>query len=350
MPKIFGSHHTDPAIRALISDLAATGLLLSEIASLVNVSISTVQRSIKHGKERGHHQDAPRSGRPPKLDERSLRHLNLILERDRRQPLCNVTSAVNNFLSSPVAPRTIQRTIHAKLDMSSCMACKKPYLDPKHRLERKKWAQEKLGWDMTNWSRVIWTDEATVEIGKESRAIRVWRRAGERYKESCLAPTFKSGRQSLMVWGCMAYGRLGPLIRIPKDQKKAINYINLVLAGPLWDVYSELYEERGVVKVVEDGAPVHTAMISRKFRTDHHIDTLEHPAQSPDVNPIEHVWKHLKVMVNKRLVRPRNLEELWEALSEEWAKIDIEFINRLVESMPNRVQAVYSTQGGPTKY
>ena len=203
---------------------------------------------------------------------------------------------------------------------------------------------------MTNWSRVIWTDEASVEIGKESRTIRVWRRIGERYKENCLAPTFKSGRQSLMVWGCMAYGRLGPLIRIPKDQKSAADYVNLVLSGPLWDFYSELYEERGIMKVVEDGAPIHRAEVSKAFRTSYDMDILDHPAQSPDVNPIEHVWKHLKVMINKRLARPRKLEELWIALLEEWGRIDVEFINSLVESMPDQVEAVSKAKGGPTKY
>src|ERR1700738_3894665 len=65
----------------------------------------------------------------------------------------------------------------------------------------------------------IWTDEASVEIGKESRVVWVWRRPGERYDEKCTVPTFKPGRQSLMIWGGIAHGRLGPLIRIPKGEK-----------------------------------------------------------------------------------------------------------------------------------
>ena len=119
-------------------------------------------------------------------------------------------------------------------------------------MARKNWAQEKRGWDSTNWSRIIWTDEASVEIGKESRVVRVWRRPGERFMERCLAPTFKSGHQCLIVWGCIAYGRRGPLVRIPKDCRTGADYTKLVLAGPLWDFYTELYEERGVVKVMED--------------------------------------------------------------------------------------------------
>src|SRR5436190_24134820 len=102
--------------------------------------------------------------------------------------------------------------------------------------------------------------------------------------ERCLAPTFKSGRQCLMVWGCIAYGRRGPLVRIPKDCRTGADYTKLVLAGPLWDFYTELYEERGVVKVMEDGAPIHRSAPAKMFCSTHHMDTLEHPAQSPDIN------------------------------------------------------------------
>ena len=56
------------------------------------------------------------------------------------------------------------------------------------------------------WERIIWTDEASVEVGKDSRECLVWRRPGERYEQDCLAPTFKSGRKSIMVWGCISYG------------------------------------------------------------------------------------------------------------------------------------------------
>ena len=60
-----------------------------------------------------------------------------------------------------------------------------------------------------------------------------------------------------MVWGCIAYGRLGPLIIIPKDRRKAVHYIQDILSGLLLDIYQKLSEERGVMKVVEDGAMVH---------------------------------------------------------------------------------------------
>ena len=112
----------------------------------------------------------------------------------------------------------------------------------------------------------------------------------------------------------------------------------------------ELSEERGLVAVMEDGAPTHCCKLAQEFRTDHHMETIPHPAQSPDVNPIEHVWKHLKVKVNQRPVRPQGIDQLWSVLLEEWEKIDIGFINCLIDSMSDHVQAVYKAKGGSTKY
>jgi hypothetical protein len=146
-----------------------------------------------------------------------------------------------------------------------------------------------------------------------------------------------------MVWACFSHGRLGPLVRIPKDKRTGADYVQNVLAGTLWDFYSELYEEKGRVAIVEDGAPIHRSKLAKTFRAEHLIEVLPHPAQSPDLNPIEHIWTRLKTGINRRPVIPKNVDELWVALQEEWAKVDIDFINNLVKSMPDRVQAVTSS-------
>jgi transposase len=350
MPKITGKENTTPQLCALIYSKHQEGMTTGDIATFVNAHPQTIQRIIKNYNERGHHDDAPRTGRPHKLDERALRHIKISLEGNRRQCLSNLTSDINNALTSPVHPDTVHRTIHTQLGMNACVAAKKPFLKPIHKKERLFWARTYRNWEQEDWKHIIWTDEASVELEKGSSVVWVWRRPGERYLDKCLTPTFKSGRQSLMIWGCIAYGRIGPLIRIPKDQKTGADYVDLVLGGPLLDIYMELSEERGLVAVMEDGAPVHRCNLAKNFRTRHKIDIFPHPAQSPDLNPIEHVWKKLKVQINQRDIRPKTVDEMWEALQEEWQKIDVEFINKLISSMPNRAEAVYMAKGGSTKY
>lgn len=350
MTKQLGSKNTNPHLQSLICNMAHSGIPTSQIALDLKCSQHTVQEILRRGKERGFYEDAPRSGRPSKLSDRAIRHLKINIEANRRQTLANITHDLNLSLPSPVAPSTVRRAMEVHENLSSHMAAKKPFLTHRQKRARMIWAKEHVKWGMVNWERVIWTDEASVEIGLESRACLVWRRPGERYDERCLAPTFKSGRQSLMVWGCITYGRRGPLIRIPKERRKGVDYVDLVLSGPLWDFYLEESEEKGAVLVMEDGAPTHKSHVARDFCSLHSMESISHPAQSPDLNPIEHVWKKLKTLVNQRPHLPRSLDDLWVALQEEWEKIDVDFINGLINSMPNRAQAVYRSRGGHTKY
>ena len=47
--------------------------------------------------------------------------------------------------------------------------------------------------------------------------------------------------------------------------------------------------------------------------------------------------------------RPHSADELWKALSEEWEAIDQHTIDRLIDSMPERLQSVIKAQGSHTK-
>ena len=54
--------------------------------------------------------------------------------------------------------------------------------------------------------------------------------------------------------------------------------------------------------------------------------------------------------IRRRLKPPTNLEEMQDALREEWAAIPLQLIRRLILSMRRRCQAVIQAQGGHTKY
>ena len=63
------------------------------------------------------------------------------------------------------------------------------------------------------------------------------------------------------------------------------------------------------------------------------IETLPCPTWSPDLNPVEPLWDYLGRQVQARDPPVRNLQELEQALNEEWQRIPLEHIRRLVASM-----------------
>ncbi|KIJ09617.1 hypothetical protein PAXINDRAFT_87233 [Paxillus involutus ATCC 200175] len=74
------------------------------------------------------------------------------------------------------------------------------------------------------------------------------------------------------------------------------------------------------------------------------------PAQSPDLNPIEHAWGYLKRRLAEHEHPPNGMEQLWERIEVEWNKIPAAMCQGLIESMPRRVKAVLKAKGGSTKY
>jgi hypothetical protein len=169
----------------------------------------------------------------------------------------------------------------------------------------------------------------------------VWRMPGEQYLPACVAPTVKSGRDGITVWGCFSRNWLGPLVilhgNIITEGYKDIltNYVQSMVEDQFGD--DDCYQH--------DNAPCHKSRF-----VDNNIPEMAWPAQSPDLNPTKHLWDELEYRLCSRLQRPTSLTALATALQEEWAAILPETFRQLVQSLPGRVRAVIKAKGGPTRY
>ncbi|GFU56770.1 transposable element Tcb1 transposase [Trichonephila clavipes] len=98
----------------------------------------------------------------------------------------------------------------------------------------------------------------------------------------------------------------------------------------------------------QGNAMCHTAASVHAWFEEHQDEftVLPWPANSPDLNPIEHLWDHLDRVVRAMDPQPRYLTQLATALESAWLNIPENPFRDLSDSLPARLAAVRSAKGG----
>ncbi|KAL0957301.1 hypothetical protein HGRIS_014897 [Hohenbuehelia grisea] len=225
---------------------------------------------------------------------------------------------------------------------------KKPWLSKKHIAARQKWAGAHSFETMMFWRRMVFSDESKFNLFGSDGKLYCRRRVGEALLERNVKKVVKHGGGNIQVWGCITWDGPGRLHRV-EGRMNAVQFCDILSESLLGSLADYELEPRDVV-FQQDNDPKHTSKLAKKWFKDHKLELLPWPASSPDMNIIENVWDTVDARVRARKPLPRNLEELWEALQEEWAKLDLAYIRHLYESMPRRVNALWTARGKYTKY
>lgn len=327
-----------PVERGAIKAYKDTGKSNREIARLLKRSEKAVRNCLlqKDGVPR-----KKRPGRPRKLTERDARHIfRLATVKDMSATEIAKTLAVKP--SKDTVLRALRNNRYAKYSKRKSA----PDLKPHHKAARLAFAT-KYKAEKKFWLSVLFTDEKKFNLDGPDGFRFYWRDLRAQPK---LMSKRVNGGGSVMIWAGVSWHGKTSLV-ILKGKQNAVKYTETLRENAL-SCLSEMQENMGGAKPIlqQDNASIHAAKLTRAFLEENGVTTLEWPAKSPDFNIIENVWGLLarRVYANGRQFdRPTDLER---QISIEWSKIDQEYIQKLVKSMPRRMEAARLLKGATTAY
>ena len=142
-----------------------------------------------------------------------------------------------------------------------------------------------------------------------------------------------------MVWGCFSYSGKGKLV-ILDNTINSIRYQqilceNLIESANTMNLNEFIFQQ--------DNAPPHTSNLLKLLFRENQVELLPWPANSPDLNPIENIWGYISLELSKRNVK--SINDMKSQILDIWENLDIKYLQKLSDSMPNLIREVIESNG-----
>lgn len=336
---------TTPEKAAQVVALLQEGRNQREVARQLNMSQSAVSRVSRRFQETGTFNRRPHTSRYRCTSERDDRFIVLTSLRNRHLTGVDVQQELRQVRDVAVSQWTVRRRLK-EANLTPRRPARGPKLTARHRKERLEFAREHINWNIEQWRSVLFTDECRICLHGSDRRGRVYRRPRERFSQCCFAETVSYGGGSCMVWAGISLEGKTDLVFVPGGGRRggltAVRYIEDILLDHVVPYAGYIGED---FILMHDNARCHTARTTRQFMDEVGLETMNWPALSPDMNPIEHLWDELKRRVRARNPVPSNISDLKIALDEEWGAIPQVVVKTLIRSMGNRMRTVVDARG-----
>ena len=329
--------------QSVLADLRQ-GLSARQVAKQFRISKSTV------GKVRKEHLPdlrKSRGGRPHTLSPQNKRFCVRAITSGKLETAISIVTELRNKLDVKVSDRTVRRALQ-EAGLEAAEKEEKPKLSAKNIKARLEFAKRHQHWTVEDWKRVIWSDETKINRFCSDGRSWCWKRNGESRQPRHVKGTVKHGGGSLMIWGCMTAHGPGFMCRIVDKMDQYL--YKLILEEDLLETIEWYGLDAERVIFQHDNDPKHRARSVQNWLDEQPFEVLDWPPQSPDLNPIEHLWAILKRRLNQYERPPSGMVELWERIEAEWNKIGVDDCLKLIESMPKRIEAVLKAKGMWTDY
>ncbi len=275
-----------------------------QIAKALQISSSTVHNIIKRFRETSVRKG---QGRRPLLDARGLRTLRRHCITHWHDSVIDITKWAQEYFQKPLSGNTIRHAI-CRCQLKLYHAKRKPYVNMVQKLRCVLWAKAHLKWTVSKWKSVLWSDESKFDILVGNHGRRVLRAKEEGDLPACYQHSVQKPA-SLMVWGCISAYSMGSL-HVLEGSMNAERYIKVL--------EQHMLPSRQCV-FQQDNAKPHTEAITTAWLCSRRVRVLNWPAYSPDLSPVENIWRIIKLKIHQR--QPQTLQQLETYIWQEWDQI-----------------------------
>jgi len=146
----------------------------------------------------------------------------------------------------------------------------------------------------------------------------------------------------LMIWGAISKFGKSPIYFIDSGETEDQNLYIKILETTLIPWAASSFPDNFYI-FYQDNAPCHRAKNVLDWMNSHIPHIADVPPNSPDFNPIEHIWAIVKNEVEKK--QPHSKHDLEEAINLAWMNIDQDTINNCIDHCHRRIMEVRENKG-----
>jgi hypothetical protein len=274
-------------------------------------------------------------------------------EAGRRTPCFSSAALIRAGLEAQDKVKASRSTVFRDLKRAGYKA----YVRPVHPFDAKASAKKRVAFankkllmqpaDAPIWKGLIFVDETFLDTNDRTGKTQ-YVPGG---KQQQLVPRVVKNRFNvphLQIFTSIGYNYKGPIVCIDgkKDEEGKVIRLNAQrYVSTCLSKMKQKLQQRGV-RLVQDGARCHIAQSVMAYLQKSKIEVLsDWPAYSPDLNPIENMWKILGAEVSKRSAAVENVEQLKKIVVEAWNAMPMSVVNNLVMSFRNRLCKVRQSGG-----